>query len=349
LLRRILIALGVCVLAAVLTGFIYAGTDWSLYMRVWTTAVLWYLNMALLTPAVLWVVHKTSYERTPKILFFVIHILAGSAFAAILTILAFVDLRIYADPDIVRYLNSMYPQYFNIGVFIYAALTGWLYMLEYQRRSRAHAVREAELTRLAREAELRALKAQINPHFLFNALNSVNALVAKDPEGAREMNTRLGNMLRYVLDGSEKQFVTVREELDFVTDYLKIEKLRLGDKLSVDVNVDERVLDSKIPPMTLEPIVENAIKHGVAKNTSGGTIGIKVRSVRGQLECRVHDTGGGVSAGESESVLDRGRGLKNTLERLKRLYEDAFSFSIESNPPSGCTVTLSIPLSEGRP
>ncbi len=342
------LAIFTCVIAAVVTGFIYAGLNWPLYVRVWKTAVLWYFNIALLIPAIFWISSHVSFERFPKPVFFFIHGISAFIFAAIWTTLAFLDLKIHPDPDITRYLNSMYPQYFNIGLFIYAAIAGWLYMWQYHRQSKEQIVRESELKRLAREAELRALKAQINPHFLFNALNSVNALVTKDPEGAREMNTRLGNVFRYVLDSSETEFVTLRQELAFVSDYLGIEKLRLAEKLSVTIDVDELLMDARIPPMTLEPIVENAIIHGISKITEGGTVTIGVTLVDGNLQCRVSDTGGGILPGEDNSMFDRGIGLRNTLERLKRLYEDRFSFHVEANKPSGITVTLSIPLKEKK-
>jgi len=342
------LAIFICVIAAVLTGFIYAGFNWSLYTRVWKTAVLWYFNVALLTPIVFWVSYRVSFERYPKPVFFLIHGISAFVFAVIWTALAFFDLKIHPDPEIIRYLYNMYPQYFNIGLFIYAAIAGWLYMWQFHRQSKEQIVRESELKRLAREAELRALKAQINPHFLFNALNSVNALVIKDPEGARELNTRLGNVFRYVLDSSEREFVTLKQELAFVNDYLGIEKLRLAEKLSITIDVDDILMDAWIPPMTLEPIVENAIIHGLSKLTEGGAIAIGVKLVDGNLQCRVRDTGGGILLNEDKSMLDRGIGLRNTLERLKLLYEDRFSFHIEANKPSGITVTLSIPFEEDK-
>jgi LytS/YehU family sensor histidine kinase len=348
ILKRIAVALAVCVVAAWLTGFIYAGFDVDLHWQVWKTAVLWYINLAILFPGIHWIASKVSLDRMSKSLFVVIHLASGCSVAFLWTVMAFLDLQINPDPYTRRYLNTMYAQYFNIGLFVYAAVAGWIYILQYQRAAQEQLVREAELQRLAREAELRALRAQINPHFLFNALNSVNALVGKDPEGAREMNTRLGNILRYVLDGSEKQFVTLREELSFVNDYLRIEKLRLGDKLTIVVDVDEGLKDERIPPMTLEPIVENAIKHGIARHAHGGTIEIGVMRKAGAIECRIHDTGDGRHGIHKETMLDRGVGLRNTLERLKLHYADAFTFRVENAEPSGCTVTLSIPARNGE-
>jgi LytS/YehU family sensor histidine kinase len=238
----------------------------------------------------------------------------------------------------------MYHQYFNIGVFIYAAVAGWIYTLRYHRQSKEQAVREADLKRMTREAELKALKAQINPHFLFNALNSVNSLMVKDPERAREMNAQLAGILRYALDGSEKEIVTLRQEMDFVEDYLGIEKIRLGNKLQIQINVGDGLMDIKVPPMTLQPIVENAIKHGIAGRAKGGSVSISAEVVNDKLKFQVHDTGIGIDNLENNAVFERGVGLRNTLERLKRLYDDNFSFSIQNNNPSGCIVTLCIPI-----
>lgn len=347
--RRIFWAVVICAVGTFLTGFIYAGFNWPLLVEVWVTAGLWYINFAFAALAIQWVVSKLAYSRLPKVAFFTLHLAAAVMIASILTALAFLDLKIHANPAIERYLYTMYPQYFNIGIIVYAAIAGWMYMLQYHQAAKRQAVLEVDLRRLAKEAELRALKAQINPHFLFNALNSVNALVDRDPEGAREMNTRLGNILRYALDGSEKQFVTLQEELAFVDDYLRIEKLRLAERMSVSVDVDPSLLRVRIPPMTLEPIVENAIKHGIANRKEGGQIDIQVSSVGGNLQCKVIDTGAGFEEQDKESILQRGMGLRNTLERLKRLYEDAFSFSIENNASSGCTVTISFPIEDGTP
>jgi sensor histidine kinase YesM len=344
LIKRISLVVLIWLTATFLTGFIYAGTDLSLSVRVWKTAGLWYFNIVLMLPVILWISSRISFERFSKTVFFGFHGVMALGFAALWTVFAFLDLNIYEDPEIKRYLNRMYLQYFNIGIFIYAAVAGWIYTLQYHRRSKEQAVREADLKRMAREAELKALKAQINPHFLFNALNSVNSLMVKDPERAREMNAQLAGILRYALDGSEKEIVTLRQEMDFVEDYLGIEKIRLGNKLQIQINVGDGLMDIKVPPMTLQPIVENAIKHGIAGTAKGGSVSIRAEVVDDKLKFQVHDTGPGFDARKNNAMHERGLGLRNTLEQLKRLYDDNFSFSIENNKPSGCIVTLCIPI-----
>jgi len=347
-LRALLLGILGSALATFLTGFIYAGLRWPLLLEVWATAGLWYLNFLAGAFAVAWIVRRLSFDRTSKPIFFLAHFVAGVLVSAMWTALAFLDLKIYAHPQIERYLRTMYAQYFNIGLVLYAAIAAWMYAVRFHRKSKEQAVAAVDLKRLAREAELRALKAQINPHFLFNALNSVNATVIEHPEIAREITTRLGSILRYALDGSGKEFVTLKEELDFVRDYLRIEKLRLGDRLESEVNVEESLLEVRVPPMTLEPLVENAVKHGVASHAAGGLVAIHICAEGDRLCYRVIDTGAGPCVTETESLFDRGMGLRNTLERLKRLYDDRLSFHIEKKRPSGCEVTMSIPLEVER-
>jgi signal transduction histidine kinase len=343
LLRNLaLTAVGVLV-ATALTALIWAGLDWSVYVRVFNTAALWYVNIAILIPLVSWFVSLVPVERFPWPVFFAIQLAAAFAFAASWTGMAFLDLKIYADPAIEAYLHGMSTQYFNIGIFVYAAVAGWLYTLQSQRRAKEQAVREAELRRLAREAELKALKAQINPHFLFNTLNTVNALARDDPEGARSVNARLAGVIRYSLDGSASDFVTARQELDFVEDYLEIEKARLGSRLQFRIMTEGRLEDVQFPPMILQPLVENAIRHGVSACLDGGTIEVCVAIRNGRLECRVHDTGSGIGEERRETLLNRGVGLRNVVERLERIYENGFSFNIEGDSTTGCTVKVSFP------
>jgi signal transduction histidine kinase len=349
LLRRIAIGASSSVAAAALTAFIWAGFDWQVWVRVFNTALLWYVNIALLIPAVAWLVSRTSLDELPRPVFFVVHLSAALVFAGLWTGMAFLDLRIYADPAIEEYLRGMSIQYFNIGIFVYAAAAGWLYTLKYQTKARQQMVREAELVRLAREAELRALKAQINPHFLFNTLNTVNALASEDPEGARAINARLAGVIRYALNGSENDFVTLQQELEFIEDYLGIEKARLGNRLRYALRAAPELREAKIPPMTLQPIVENAVKHGIAERPNGGTVELSVELRGGALQLRVHDTGPGVGSGAQESLLGRGLGLRNVVKRLEGLYESEFSFSIEGDSTSGCTVQISFPLERRDP
>ncbi len=344
LLRRAAIWMSVGILATVLTGFIYAGLNWSLYLRVVKTAGLWYLNVGILSSIIAWCVRRVSIDRIPRPAFFAFQILAAVVFAALWTGMAFLDLKIYADPDIEAYLHRMPHQYFNIGLFVYGAVAGWLYTLEYHRRVREQVVREAELMRLSREAELRALKAQINPHFLFNTLNTVNSLARNDPEAARTVNARLASVFRYTLDGSESDTVTLGQELEFVRDYMEIEKARLRERLRFTMEADESLLETRIPPMILQPLVENAVQHGVARSPEGGTVQLTVTAMAGELTCRVQDDGPGVPNESVERILESGIGLRNVRDRLAQIYGKEFRFQIGGDSRHGCAVTISFPI-----
>ena len=331
-------------LATLLTGFIYAGLDWPLYARVIKTAALWYLNIAVLTVAIAALVRRLPLDRLPRFWFFAAHLLAAALFAALWTAMAFLDLWIYPDRQIRAYLYAMPHQYFNIGLFVYAAVAGWLYALQYHRRIVQQTAREAELQRLAREAEIRALKAQINPHFLFNTLNTVNALARDDPEAARSVNARLGDLIRYSLESCEREGATLGQELDFVRGYLEIEKARLGDRASFSVEIAPGLEMVRVPPMILQPLVENAVRHGVASRPRGGTVAMTLESMGDRLRVRIRDDGPGIGDRTKDELLREGIGLRNVDERLQRLYGGEASLTIEGQGASGCTVTLVLPL-----
>jgi sensor histidine kinase YesM len=325
-------------------SIIYSELHWAYFFRVGKTAALWNLNATLLAFGVFWLTLRVPLGRFSKPVFFTIHLLAANICAGLSLGMAFLDLYIFADPVIVKYLNTMYTQFFSMGVTGYIALAGWFYFLQFQKYSKEQAVREANLQKLSREAELKALKAQINPHFLFNTLNSINALVIKDPKKTREMINRLANMLRYVLDSSESDFVTLQQEMEFVEDYLTIEKTRLGEKLQFHMDVDKKLLEIQVPPIILQPLVENAIKHGVAKHTSEGSVKINVKAENGNIKYQVTDSGGGLSPSIKELNENQGLGLMNIRERLKCLFNEDFSFNLKNNTPSGVIATIVFPI-----
>ena len=326
---------------------IYSQMKWGLFIRVGKTAALFSLNSTIMAVLIFWLTLKVPLGRFSKPAFFTIHMLAAIIFIGLSIGLAFLSLYIYADPVVVRFLRAMYPQFFQIGSTGYIAIAGWFYFLQYQKQAREQAVREANLEKLTREAELKALKTQINPHFLFNTLNSLNALVIKDPKKTREIITRLGNMLRYVLEGSESNFVPLRREIEFVEDYLAIEKTRMGEKLKFYVNVDKNLLEVRVPPIILQPLVENAIKHGVAKKPGGGWVRIDVKEDKGNLKCQVIDNCGKLSPPDKNlnTNVNQGLGLRNIRERLRCIYHDDFSFNIENNTTLGVTAAIVFPMS----
>ncbi|HXO88339.1 MAG TPA: histidine kinase [Candidatus Acidoferrales bacterium] len=193
------------------------------------------------------------------------------------------------------------------------------------------------------KARMDALTSQINPHFLFNTLNTVSSLIRFDPDMARGVVLKLSNILRRLLRKHET-FVPLREELDFIDDYLDIEVIRFGrDKLQIFKEVESDTLDTFVPSMLLQPIVENAIKHGLAPRLSGGQIHIRTRQRDGRLTIEVDDNGMGMSAERLLEVYGGGIGISNVHERLRLLYGDQFEMNIRSQEGEGTQIRIEIP------
>jgi two-component system LytT family sensor kinase len=209
-----------------------------------------------------------------------------------------------------------------------------------------------EQGRLLLEARLDALQRQINPHFLFNTLNSIASLVRSKPELAREMIVKLANILRALLRDRE-DFVPLEEELAFTDDYLDIEVVRFGAKLKVVKDIAENTLPVVVPSMVLQPLIENSIKHGLEPRISGGTVTLRSRIVEGMLILEVEDDGVGMEPGgpvmSSVSGVVRegsGIGMKNVKERMQVLYGDAAQVELVSRPGRGTRVRLMMPAAE---
>src|SRR5271167_741879 len=198
--------------------------------------------------------------------------------------------------------------------------------------------------RLLLQARMEALQSQINPHFLFNTLNSVSSLVRRDPDSAREMIVKLGNILRRLLRKGDS-FVPLREEFEFLDDYLDIEVVRFGrEKLKVVKELEPTSLDLLVPSMILQPLVENALKHGLADKVEGGSIYIRSRSADGRIVIEVEDDGVGMPVSGSSSSSGTGIGMVNISERLQVVYGDAAEITIESQPDHGTLVRLVLPI-----
>jgi two-component system LytT family sensor kinase len=199
--------------------------------------------------------------------------------------------------------------------------------------------REAVLLQQVTEAELRALRAQINPHFLFNSLNTVADLIVRDPVRAETMTLRLASVFRHVLAHSSRPLTTVRDEIEFLRAYLYIEEARFGDRLQVEIAVDAAAAGEAVPSLILQPLVENALKHGLAPKPGPGHLSIAVTAEENFLRLRVEDDGMGLG-GRRES---HGVGLANVEERLATLYQDRASVTLEAREGGGCRVTVLIP------
>lgn len=216
--------------------------------------------------------------------------------------------------------------------------------LRLQERRQEQEKREQELTIQASRSHLKALRAQINPHFLFNALNVIASLVHRDPDRAEETVEQLAEVFRYTLSRSDEEWVRVEDEIEFIRAYLEVEKARFGERLKVVIKVDPDVMDQAIPSMMVQTLVENAFKHGLSSVRGVGIIDIRASRLGDAVEIRVRDNGPGVGSAES-GKKGVGYGLKNIASRLDGYYEGEATMSLERDEANASTVaTLRLPL-----
>lgn len=197
---------------------------------------------------------------------------------------------------------------------------------------------EQKLIILKTKAELEALRAKVNPHFFFNTLNSIASLIPEDPEKAEDVVQRLSHLFRYTLDASNHDLVSLSEEMEFVSEYLEVEKVRLVERLNYSLEFDDELADYNIPGMLLQPLVENSIKHGISKLKEGGEINISCQKENDNCVIEIVDTG----VGFDKSTFTEGFGLQGVRERLSLQYNSKYSLKIDSE--KGVKITITIPL-----
>jgi signal transduction histidine kinase len=237
--------------------------------------------------------------------------------------------------------NPLLVKTFHFNLLIYWVIVSVSHAFDYYRQMQERELRAAELEKRLAQARLQALQMQLNPHFLFNSLHAISALVHKDAELADQMITRLSDLLRYALESTDAQEVPLRQELDFLRRYLEIEQTRFGDRLSVRLEIAPETLDALVPNLLLQPLVENAIRHGIEPRAKPGRIELRSRRESGQLKLEVRDNGVGLSP---DREVEEGVGLSNTRARLKQLYGDRHRFELAEEPSGGLAVRLELPF-----
>lgn len=227
---------------------------------------------------------------------------------------------------------------FMLGVLIYLLSTGVFYTIIYYHQFREKELREKEQMILVRDAELKALKMQIHPHFLFNALNSVNALIKEKPDLARKMMGKLSDLLRFSLETRGKPLIPLKEEIDLMHQYLEIEKVRFSDRISIEETIEPGLETWKVPAMILQPLLENSVRHGIAAKRGKGWIRIMI----GRQDERLAITVSNSVASGSPKQESTGTGLENIRQRLLLLYQGSGTFSVASGSDM-FTVSIAIP------
>lgn len=312
-----------------------------------TYAYIW----AALTPLILWLARRFPIERSKWVRSMLAH-LGASLFVGFSTRVLH-DLMLFFAVSDAEWQFSLTKLMMNVyfmtdyGVMLYWLILLISYSFNYQRRYREGEVRATRLEAQLAQAQLQALKMQLHPHFLFNTLHSISALVHKNADAADKMIARLGDFLRLTLENSGAQEVSLQEELEFLKCYLEIERIRFQDRLTVQMDIEPQALGARLPNLILQPIVENAIRHGISPRTSPGRIEIEARRLNGTLQVQVTDNGPGLpSDSNTGSIVKAGVGLANTQARLKQLYGDQHRLDLSNAASGGLTVILEIPFQE---
>jgi two-component system LytT family sensor kinase len=299
---------------------------------------------AFATLAIFWLARRFPLEQGRVLRRIAVHLVA----AVVLTLAraAFVvELSRHVDWLGDRSFGRQFWGSSSVNLMFYGLLLGIahaaLYHARYRERERAAERLAAGLT----EARLQALKMQLQPHFLFNTLNAISALIPTEAKPARRMLARLGDLLRITLEHEETQEVTLREELAFLQPYLEIEQARLEDRLTVVMKIAPETLDARVPHLILQPLVENAIRHGIAPRIEPGRVEISATSGPDDhlLRLEVRDDGRGVETDNQVSTR-RGVGLTNIRSRLDQLYDGEHRFDLENHPEGGVVVRITLPF-----
>jgi hypothetical protein len=320
--------------------------------RLFVTLLISWLPWALATPLVLRLGRRYPPTQLRPLSIWLRHIAAcvfiGFVFSAWTATLE-VWLNPWAKiPGPGHFLNILSERFDN-GLLACSCLYSTILMVGYLLESRERlALQEAEAARLNEQlvkAHLSALRRQIEPHFLFNTLNSIAALVREERnDAAVTMIVELSDFMRRVLEDSNRQQVPLEEELEFTRKYLDIQKVRFVERLQCSVNVPSELLHAQVPTLILQPIVENAIKHGIAKRAQGGTVHILASRSNGMLTLSVYNDGPSLPA--SGEMIPSGIGISNMRTRLQSLYGDNFKLDMQNQGPAGVEVSVSVPFKD---
>ena len=302
---------------------------------------------ALLIPAAIWLGMRFPLERRAWLKHLPLHLACSLVFTLVHLVLLGV-----ANGIIMTRLVQSEPYRLPVsGAALLFVIVPGSVLQYWNALIASHAInyffkfREREF-RLA-QAELSALKMQLHPHFLFNTLNAISELIYSDPKVADESILRLSEMLRFALESVRAQEVSLKEEVEFLEKYVEIQRTLMRERLTVRLNVDPETLDACVPNLLLQPLVENAVKHGISPRPEGGEIHVYARRLDGRLYLEVADNGLGLPEGGDGAR--GGVGLLNTRERLKHLYGEAHTFNLSSFPGRGVTIRIVIPFKECEP
>lgn len=312
----------------------------------------WWYAWAILTPLVFWLAARWRLDRRRWQPALVVHFVA--ALVTSFVHLAGVGVLFYLTHtrgggfvhSIPHQIRLFIDGYLAVNVLTYFAVVGAFYAIDFARRFREREVTAAQLEARMHAARLAALRMELNPHFLFNALNAVAGLVRRrEHDAAVNVLARVGELLRHTLDREATQESPLEEELAFLRRYLEIERIRFRDRLAIREEIDPAVLEALVPTLILQPLVENAVRHGIARTAGPGRITLSAERVADDLRLVVRDTGGGFAGNGRRRD---GVGLSNTRERLAQLYDGRGRLETRTLPEGGAEVIVTLPYHTDR-
>jgi sensor histidine kinase YesM len=319
---------------ASLRAILFVSGDWLLY--------------ALLTPGVFAIARRWPLARPHLIRRTALHLFVSLLFCAVWAGAGTV-LRAFLQPQALegnpwRSFASWLFVTFPFGVAVYLSMVGIEHATRYFAEVREREIQMARLSEQLSGARFAALQAQLNPHFLFNTLNTIAVFVREgDRTGAAQMVEHLSEILRRTLSRHRTNEVTLQEELELVRQYLAIEQARFSDRLRVEFEIDESTTSAAVPSFALQHLVENAIRHGIAKRSEAGWVSVTARRDRDMLVLSVRDDGDGI---DEAATIPKGHGIENTRERLRALYGDRASLTVTRGAEGGTIATLRVPYHE---
>ena len=343
-----------------LAGLVMSGQDYIRYLRA-NRPVDWYRLIllaelpfsylwALLTPFLVWLARRFPIERGRLRRSIFTHV-SVSLLLSLLTMAGFNTLSAYLFvPEAERDLSTTglllrFYTFFDYYVLLYWLIVIAAHLSDYHDRFLEGRLRSSRIEAQMAQAQLEALKTQLQPHFLFNTLHAISALQHKDVTAAHRLIARLGEFLRLALDNSGTQEVPLEKELAFLQSYLDIERIRFQDRLTFNIEVEPQALQARVPNLVLQPIVENAIKHAIAPFAVPGRIDIRVKRNNGMLHMQVQDSGRGPGeCVESDEATDGAVCLTDIRTRLERLYGTGYLLALYNIPGGGLRITVEVPL-----
>ena len=347
----------ICFLIFTLVGVIFSA-QFYVYLHAfgqqitWPHALKWMLGSwyiwGLICPGIFWASRRFGFSRDRWRRALAAHFSFG-VLAALIHILAYgtwtwlvAPMKI-GSPGWSGAIRYQLTSGFSWDVFCYASIVTVFYAIDNARRYRESLVRTSRLEAQLAQAQLEALRMQLHPHFLFNTLNAITALIRDDPRGAEEMVTRLSDLLRLALDKSSVPLIPLREELEFVEKYLEIQRVRFGDRLDVRLTASSESCDIFVPTFILQPVIENAVRHGLNSQQATCHVQVDTKIEDGLLVIRVSDTGPGLARAK-EGQQPEGIGISNTKARLHQVYGNRAHFYLNNAQHHGCIASLHIPI-----